>query len=81
MDIPLIGQIKLFPYGSTPTGWTPCNGNKLPIPENAALYSLLGTRFGGDGVHDFAVPDLREKSPSDGTAYYIAVFGLYPSRE
>ncbi len=43
----------------TPEGFLPCDGRKLPIKNNEVLYSLLGANYGGDGIHDFAIPDLR----------------------
>lgn len=56
---PLLGQIAWVPYNFVPRGWAECNGQLLPINQNAALYSLLGTSFGGDGRTTFALPDLR----------------------
>ncbi|TDB64068.1 phage tail protein [Arundinibacter roseus] len=54
-----IGMICLFPYTFAPRNWAYCNGQLISIAENSALFSLLGTTFGGDGVHTFALPDLR----------------------
>ncbi|MFZ1269306.1 MAG: tail fiber protein, partial [Anaerolineae bacterium] len=58
MDQPYIGQIELLPFTFAPQGWTVCEGQLLPISENEALYSLIGTTFGGDGQTTFALPDL-----------------------
>lgn len=56
---PLLGEIKWVPYNFTPVGWADCNGQLLPISQNTALFSLLGTTFGGDGRTTFALPDMR----------------------
>ena len=58
MANPFIGQITLFPYNFAPVGWAFCAGQLLPISQNTALFSLLGTQFGGDGKSNFALPDL-----------------------
>ncbi|GAC1412470.1 MAG: hypothetical protein NVSMB49_29330 [Ktedonobacteraceae bacterium] len=81
METPLLGQIVLFPYNFAPQGWATCEGQLLPIPQQTALFSLLGTNFGGDGQTTFALPDLRGKAPGDNLAYYIALQGIYPSRQ
>ena len=60
---PFLGQITLFPYNFAPSGWALCEGQLLPISQNTALFSLLGTQFGGDGVSNFALPDLRGRVP------------------
>ena len=75
---PYVGQIMLFPYGFEPRGWALCDGRKLPVNENQALFSLLGTKFGGDGRTTFALPKME--GPARNTAYYIALQGVYPSR-
>ena len=59
MAEPFLGQIELFPYMFAPSGWFACNGQLLPISQYTALFSLLGTQFGGDGRSNFALPDLR----------------------
>lgn len=58
-----IGELRLFTSEQTPHGWIPCDGRTLPICEFSALFSLIGTTFGGDGVTDFALPDLRDRVP------------------
>ena len=65
MAEPFLGEIRLFPYSQVPTGdgWAQCNGQLLPINQNQALFSLLGTTFGGDGRVNFALPDLRGRVP------------------
>jgi microcystin-dependent protein len=54
-----VGEIKLVPYNFAPTGFALCNGQILPIAQNTALFSLLGTMYGGNGQTTFALPDLR----------------------
>lgn len=56
---PFIGEIKLVPYNFAPQGWALCQGQILPIAQNTALFSLLGTTYGGNGQTTFALPDLR----------------------
>ena len=60
---PFLGEIDLVPYNFSPTGWADCNGQLLPIASNTALFSLLGTMYGGDGRSNFALPDLRDRVP------------------
>ena len=60
---PFLGQLMLVPYGFAPKGWALCNGQLLSIPQNEALFALLGTTYGGDGVSTFALPDLRGRVP------------------
>ena len=59
MSNPFLGEIRLFPYNFAPRGWAFCAGQILPIAQNTALFSLLGTTYGGNGVTTFALPDLR----------------------
>jgi microcystin-dependent protein len=56
---PFLGEIRLFPYNFAPRGWAFCNGQLLAISQNTALFSLLGTTYGGNGQTTFALPDLR----------------------
>ncbi|MCU7961823.1 MULTISPECIES: phage tail protein [unclassified Shewanella] len=58
-----LGEIKLLPYNWAPKYWTLCAGQLLPINTNQALFSLLGTTYGGDGINTFALPDLRGRVP------------------
>lgn len=60
---PYIGEIRLFSFNGIPRGWTPCEGQLLPIQQNQALFSLLGTTYGGNGVNTFGLPDLRGRVP------------------
>ena len=59
---PFIGQIQAFGFNFPPQGWATCDGQLLPISSNSALFSLLGTIYGGDGRTTFALPDLRSRS-------------------
>ena len=63
MSDPYLGEVKLFSFGYAPKGWALCNGQLLPISQNQALFSLLGTIYGGDGRTTFALPDLRGRVP------------------
>lgn len=56
-----VGEVRLFASNFAPTGWAKCEGQLLPISQNTALFSLLGTTYGGDGKSTFALPDLRER--------------------
>ena len=56
---PFIGQIQSFAFSYAPQGWAQCNGQQLPISENQALFAVIGTTYGGNGVTTFALPDLR----------------------
>ena len=60
---PYLGEIKLVPYNFAPQGWAECNGQLLSIAQNSALFSLIGTIYGGDGETTFALPDLRGRVP------------------
>jgi microcystin-dependent protein len=63
MSQPFVGQIALFPYTFAPRGWAFCEGQLLPISQNTALFSLLGTFYGGNGTSNFALPDLQGRVP------------------
>ena len=82
MDSFFIGQICLFPWSWTPSGWAKCEGQLLPIMENQALYALIGTEFGGDGRTKFALPNLPPVKAANGgdAAYFINLRGIFPSR-
>jgi microcystin-dependent protein len=60
---PFLGQITLFPFFFAPRGWAFCEGQLMPISQNTALFSLLGTYYGGNGTSNFALPDLRGRAP------------------
>jgi microcystin-dependent protein len=63
MAEPFIGEIKFVGFNFAPNGWALCDGQLLPISQNTALFSLLGTQFGGNGQTTFALPDLRGRVP------------------
>jgi microcystin-dependent protein len=63
MAEPFLSEIRLMSFVFPPKGWALCNGQLLPINQNQALFSLLGTTFGGDGRVNFALPDLRGRVP------------------
>src|ERR1700704_3279578 len=63
MSNPFLAEIRIFSFVFAPKGWALCNGQLLPINQNQALFSLLGTTFGGDGRVNFALPDLRGRVP------------------
>jgi microcystin-dependent protein len=63
MAEPFLSEIRMMSFGYNPTGWALCNGQLLPINQNQALFSLLGTTYGGDGRVNFGLPDLRGQTP------------------
>ena len=63
MAEPFLSEIRITSFGFAPNGWALCNGQLLPINQNQALFSLLGTTFGGDGRVNFGLPDLRGRTP------------------
>lgn len=75
---PILGTVYLFAGNFAPKGYAMCDGQLLPISQNTALFSILGTTYGGDGKTTFALPKLA--APTAGMNYVIAVNGIYPSR-
>ncbi len=63
MGTPFLSEIRIFSFGYAPRSWAMCNGQLLPINQNQALFSLLGTTYGGNGQTNFALPDLRGNAP------------------
>lgn len=63
MSEPFLAEIRIVGFNFPPRGWATCDGQILPISQNQALYSLLGTTYGGDGRTSFALPDLRGRAP------------------
>lgn len=63
MAEPFLSEVRIMSFVFAPKGWALCNGQLLPINQNQALFSLLGTTFGGDGRVNFALPDLRSRTP------------------
>src|SRR5215510_14547912 len=73
MSEPFLGEIIMFGGNFAPRGWAKCQGQLMSISQNSALFSILGTTFGGDGVTTFGIPDLRGRSPlGDGTGPGLA---------
>jgi microcystin-dependent protein len=60
---PFIAEIRIFPFGFAPTGWAQCDGQLLPISQNTALFSLIGTSFGGNGKSNFGLPNMQGSVP------------------
>jgi microcystin-dependent protein len=76
MTSPFIGEIRMFAGNFAPTGWMFCEGQLLAIADNVALFSLIGTTYGGDGQSTFALPDLRGRVPIHaGFGYVLAESG------
>ena len=63
MTTPFMSEIRMFPFDFAPRGWAMCNGQILPINQNAALFSLLGTIYGGNGTTNFALPNMQSRVP------------------
>lgn len=63
MTDPFVAEIRIFPFNFAPRGWAWCDGQLMPISQNTALFSLLGTTYGGDGKSTFALPDLGGRAP------------------
>jgi microcystin-dependent protein len=77
MSLPFLGQITVFPYNFAPVGWADCAGQLLPISQYSALFSLLGTAYGGNGTSNFALPNLQGRIPvSQGTLTGGATYGI-----
>src|SRR5215210_7603712 len=76
MSSPFVAEIRMFGCNFAPTGWAQCNGQLLPISQNTALFSLLGTMYGGDGKSTFALPNIQGQvvlgpGQSKGTSEYV----------
>ena len=76
---PFLGEIIHVPFNFCPNGFVEPKGQMLPINENQALFSLLGTTYGGNGHTTFALPSLL--NAPEGTRYCIALYGVFPTRE
>ena len=78
---PFVAEIRIFGFNYAPKGWATCDGQLMPISQNTALFSLLGTMYGGDGKSTFALPALTGAAPMaagtgpDGTEYYEGQVG------
>jgi len=76
MGTPYLGEIKVVSFNFAPKGWALCNGQTLPINQNTALFSLLGTFYGGDGRTTFQLPNLQARMPiHQGAGYTIGASG------
>jgi len=76
MATPYLGEIKIVSFNFPPKGWALCNGQLLPINQNQALFSILGTTYGGDGSVNFALPNLQGRSPLHrGAAFTLGQLG------
>jgi microcystin-dependent protein len=93
MSDPLIGEIRMFAGAFVPRGWAPCDGRLLSISRHSALFSVMGTAYGGDGMTTFALPDLRgrvplhpeqgpglDQQPYTQVNFIIALDGSFPTR-
>ncbi|WJW69809.1 tail fiber protein [Candidatus Chlorohelix allophototropha] len=76
---PFMGDIRLFEGTDEHRGWILCSGQTLQISNNTAMFSLIGTMYGGDGVVNFRIPNFNENASPD-LQFYIALSGIYPSR-
>jgi microcystin-dependent protein len=77
---PFLSEIRIMAFGFAPRGWAQCNGQLLPINQNQALFSLLGTTFGGDGRTTFGLPNLQTRTAIHrGTGYAIGQVGGEPT--
>jgi microcystin-dependent protein len=63
MADPFVAEIRIFPFNFAPKGWAWCDGQLLPLSQNTALFSLLGTTYGGNGQSNFALPNLQSRAP------------------
>ena len=63
MSEPFLGEVRMFSFAYAPKGWAQCNGQLVAISQNQALFSILGTTYGGNGINNFALPDLRGMVP------------------
>jgi microcystin-dependent protein len=63
MADPFVAEIRIFPFNFAPKGWAWCDGQLMPLSQNTALFSLLGTTYGGNGQSNFALPDLQGRAP------------------
>jgi microcystin-dependent protein len=85
MSDPFVAEIRIFPFNFPPKGWAFCNNQLMPISQNTALFSLLGTTYGGDGKSTFALPGMQGNSPmqqgqsTSGSQYFLGQVGGSPT--
>jgi microcystin-dependent protein len=77
MSSPFVAEIRIFACNFAPTGWAFCDGQLMPISQNTALFSLLGTFYGGDGKSTFALPNLQGAVPIHTTQYSSSPLGQF----
>jgi microcystin-dependent protein len=79
---PFVGEVETFAFDFCPLGWTKLNGQLMPISQNTALFSLLGTTYGGDGLTTFALPTAKPIFTATGAVLLqcIALQGIFPSQ-
>jgi microcystin-dependent protein len=80
---PYLSEINQFSFGFCPSGWLPTDGRTMPINLYTALFALLGTTYGGDGINNFKLPNfagIPTKVPGQSLTTCIAVVGVFPSR-
>jgi microcystin-dependent protein len=77
-----IGEVRSFGFNFDPVNWLECNGQEMPISQYTALFSLLGTTYGGDGVSSFKLPKIAPLESADqaGLSWRICIQGIYPPR-
>lgn len=74
-----LGTVVLFAFNYAPQNWLPCDGQLLPVDKYQALFAVIGNKYGGD-YKNFALPNLKGKSPSPEMGYYICVMGIWPAK-
>jgi microcystin-dependent protein len=79
----LIGSVMLVAFDWVPDGWAACNGQSMPIMQCQRLFSLIGPKFGGDGINNFNLPNLPEMKDANGNplTWIICLEGVYPPRK
>ena len=77
MSSPFVAEVRMFGFNFAPKGWAFCDGQLLPISQNTALFSLLGTFYGGDGKSTFALPNLQGSVPIHTTQFGNSPFGQF----
>ena len=80
MSNPFVAEIRIFPFNFAPRGWAFCNGQLLSISQNTALFSLLGTNYGGDGLSTFGLPNLQGALPLAADKLHHVLDGSAPER-
>jgi microcystin-dependent protein len=83
MSDPYLGDVRAMSFDFVPHGWAPCQGQLVPVAQNQALFSVLGTTYGGDGIVNFGLPKLAGVPAQNGAElpYCICMEGLMPLRQ